>query len=99
MRRTTFIETKDNIYKYKLINIYEGFGIYNEIAPNGIEIHQSYLLTNEDDITIMIESYNNIIEEEILDRIDNYLKRHKFGIRVIKKDNYYIMHPNGEEIK
>lgn len=99
MKRVVYIK---NTYcvnnKYVLISKYNGFGIYKEKAPDGCFISQSWLVANDENIRLIIQSYNNYCIEEVLDIIDNYEETGKFGIRTIKRDGYLLMHYSGDLI-
>lgn len=95
------IKIKDgcgNQNKYVLITEYNGFGIYQEKTPNGFSVHQSWLISNNKDAELVINSYNGLCKEEVLDIIDNYNKRNKFGVKAVKYCDAVCMHPNGKLI-
>ena len=89
-----------NIYgtenKYVLIEEYEGFGIYQEKCPNGLFINQSWLISNNTGVELVIQSYNNLCKEELLDIIDNYNETTKFGVKAVMNCGSLYMHPNGK---
>ena len=62
--------------KYILKQEYRGFGVYQEVSPNGLQIAQSFLITNGD-IAKAYQSYEHKIIEEMLDIIDDYLDKGK----------------------
>ena len=83
--------------KYVLRDEYNGFGIYQEKTPSGYFVSQSWLLKN-DNVTIMCESYNNKCKEELLDAIDSYKNRRRFGFKAFYRNGCYVVHPNGDRI-
>lgn len=99
MKRLIKIE---NVYgthdKYVLTDEYEGFGIYEEKSPNGYFVHQSWLISNNENAELVIPSYNNLCKEELLDIIDNYNKTNKFGVKAVIHCNSYHMHNSGNKI-
>ena len=91
-----------NIKKYVLVQEYKGFGIYEEVSPRGYHVSQSWLIT-DNKVALICDSYNNFIEEELLDAIDNYNEKKSFGVKGFYKDVYnglsvFIAHPNKEMI-
>ena len=90
----------DNIYgtndKYVLVSEYSGFGIYKKQTPNGYFVHQSWLISNNENAELVIESFNNLCKEEVLDIIDTYNKTNKFGVKAVKHCNSIRMHNCGE---
>ncbi len=85
-----------NTKKFVLTQEYEGFGIYEEVSPNGYRVNQSWLITN-DKIALICQSYNCFCKEELLDMIDNYNEEKIFGIKGFYKDvlnnlSIYIAH-------
>lgn len=94
----------DEHFKYRLKETYGGWRIYEEITQDGISIYNSWLLvTDEEDGTeskIQIQSYNNIVYDELFDAIENWMKTEMLGFRVMnnettKENGYLIVHPNG----
>lgn len=86
-----------NDTKYVLNEKYYDFYIYDEVCPTGLKVKQSYMFTNND-MTIVCNSYNHKIREEILDIIDNYIDNKIFGIKAINKGKYFVMHDGGKLI-
>ena len=91
-----------NEYKARLQKTYDGFGVYEEVTPNGWLVHQSYAICN-DKVVIISESYNNNDLDDMLDIIDNRNESGKFGIRVLPRGTFngksiYIIHPAGSYI-
>lgn len=88
-----------NVYgtddKYVLRDEYDGFGIYQEMTPNGYFVHQDWLISNNKNAEIVIKSYNNLCKEELLDIIDNYNKTNKFGVKAVVSCGSLCMHPCG----
>lgn len=100
MKRVIYIKNGYSIDdKYVLIDEYNGFGIYEKMTPTGYLISQNWLLSNNDDIKLIIDSYNNICKEELLDMIDNYNNTNKFNVKAVMYCGLYHMHPNGKEVK
>lgn len=89
-----------NVYgtddKYILANEYEGFGIYQEMTPNGYFVHQSWLISDNENAELVIESYNHLCKEELLDIIDNYNVTNKFGVKAVVSHGSLCMHPCGK---
>ena len=90
----------DNIDKYIFKKVYDGFGVYEQIAPSGFFIHQEYLFTNGD-ITVVSPSYTNNSIYDVYDMIDSYNETGKLGQKAIKSFNktygkyVLILHPSG----
>ncbi len=81
--------------KYVLQKEYNGFGIYQEMTPTGWYVHQSWALSNGE-VRLIIESYNHICKEELLDLIDRYTESGRFGVKAMSGGyKVYLMHPNG----
>ena len=89
----------NNVYgtktKYVLRDEYEGFGIYQHKTPNGYFTHQDWLISDNENAELVIESYNNICKEELLDIIDHYKETSKFGVKAVMHCNSLHMHPSG----
>jgi len=84
-----------NREKFVLQKEYKGFGIYEEMTPTGWYIHQSWALSNGE-VRLIIESYNNICEAELLDLVDHYTESGRFGVKAMSRGyKDYLMHPNG----
>ena len=83
--------------KYVLKEEYNGFGIYEEVCPTGFRVHQSYLIKN-DKWCIVCPSYNNLCIEEIYDAVDSYNDSCGFGLKALKTDYGYVIHPQGQKI-
>ena len=92
--------TIKNVYgttdKYVLRDEYEGFGIYKEKTPSGFFVHQSWLISNNENAELVIESYNNLCKEELLDIIDNYNATHRFGVKAVMHCGALHMHDCGK---
>ncbi len=91
-----------NVKKYVLVQEYEGFGIYEEVSPNGYRISQSWLVAN-DKVALQCGSFNDFIKEELLDMIDNYNEKGVFGTKGSHQGNFngldiYLAHPNHKDI-
>ena len=88
-----------NVYgtndKYIFKEEYNGFGIYQEKTPNGFFVHQSWLISNNENAELVIESYNNLCKEEVLDIIDNYNETNKFGVKALMHCGSLHMHDDG----
>ena len=89
-----------NIYgtenKYVLIEEYAGFGIYQEKFPSGLFNCQSWLISNNKGVELVIPSYNDLCKEELLDMIDNYNETNKFGVKANMNCGSLYMHRNGK---
>ena len=87
--------------KYKYKETYQGFDIYTHVTPDGIEIYNEWLLHKDLNpklqANIVIQSYNNICYDELLDSIDNYSTTGVLGFNAFEKENYTVVHPNGDE--
>ena len=88
-----------NDLKYILDREYRGFGIYNEVCPSGLLRHQSYLIAN-DKVAVVCKSYNSLCVYELMDFINNYNDKKKFGLTGFYKGEIdgrkvYIVHQNG----
>ena len=81
--------------KYVLRDEYEGFGIYQEKTPSGFFVHQSWLISNNANAELVIESYNSLCKEELLDIIDNYNEKHRFGVKAVMHCGSLHMHNGG----
>lgn len=91
-----------NVKKYVLVQEYEGFGIYEEVCPSGYHVHQSWLIANDKN-ALICNTYNNFCKEELLDMIDNYNEKGKFGTKgsckgIYNNLNVYLAHPNHKDI-
>lgn len=86
----------NNIYgtknTYVLKEEYGGFGIYQEKTPRGYFVHQSWLISNNENAELVMESYNNLCKEEVMDIIDNYNKTGKFGVKAVMHCESLHMH-------
>lgn len=89
-----------NVYgtenKYVLVDEYEGFGIYQYKTPSGYFTHQHWLISNNENAELVIEPYNNICKEEVLDIIDTYNETGKFGVKTVMHCGALHMHPSGK---
>lgn len=82
--------------KYILREEYNGFGIYQEKTPNGFFVHQDWLISNGKNAELVIQSYNNLCKEEVLDIIDHYKKTGKFGVKAVESCGALHMHSCGK---
>ena len=102
MKRVIKIQMPLNETKYVLKDEYMGFGIYQEMSPNGYMVRQSWLIHKKVGVgDIVIQSYNNVCYDEILDMIDSFVESDEFCIKVLKSnydENVLIMHPSGDYI-
>lgn len=97
MKRVIKIQKDYTTSKYILQDQYSGIGIYQEITENGCLVSQSWLISNNEDIELVIDSYNHMCIEEIFDMIDHYHQnKRKFGVKAVKYCNVLHMHDNGE---
>jgi hypothetical protein len=92
--------TIKNVYgtdeKYVLRDEYEGFGIYQEKCPTGYFVSQSWLISNNDNAELVIESYNSLCKEEVLDIIDHYNEKRRFGVKALMHCGSLHMHNGGQ---
>ena len=96
MKRIINIEnTYGTTDKYIFKEEYRGFGIYQEKTPSGYFVHQSWLISNNENAELVIESYNSLCKEEVLDMIDNYNETKKFGVKAVLHCGALHMHPGG----
>ena len=90
----------NNVYgteeKYIFKEEYNGFGIYQHKTPSGFFTHQHWLISNNEKAELVVESYNDICKEELLDMIDNYNNTGKFGIKALMHCGALHMHPSGK---
>lgn len=84
--------------KFVLREEYEGFGIYQEKVPTGYFVSQSWLISNNNNAELVIESYNSLCKEELLDIIDNYKATRRFGVKALMHCGSLHMHPAGKLI-
>lgn len=97
MKRVVYIKNSyGNEDKYVLREEYNGFGVYQEKAPSGFFIHQSWLISNNNNVELVIHSYSNLCKEELLDIIDNYNDTNKFGVKALMRYGSLHMHHSGE---
>ena len=97
MQRVVYVPDSLNNNKYVLKDEYEGFGIYQRKTPNGWLVSQDWLVYNGK-IGFICQSYNNYCKEELLDLIDVYNIKGRFG-----KNGFYTsvegifgIHPNNK---
>ena len=97
MKRVITINNRYGMYdKFVLRDEYEGFGIYQEKTPSGLFVHQSWLISNNKNAELVIESYNNLCKEEVLDIIDNYKATYRFGVKAVMHCGSLHMHDCGK---
>lgn len=96
VKRIEYIEND----KYKLKEIYGGFNIYQKITDFDIPICNEWLLRKQCktgmEIKIVIQCYNNITYDELLDAIDNYCETGLFNYKTFERETYTVVHPNGD---
>lgn len=92
--------TIQNVYgtgdKFVLRDEYEGFGIYQEKVPTGYFVNQSWLISNNKGAELVIESFNSLCKEEVLDLIDNYNETRRFGVKALMHCGSLHMHNGGK---
>ena len=97
MKRVIYVK---NVYgttnKYVLQEEYCGFGIYEQKTPSGYLVSQSWLLSNNKEAELVIESYNDLCKKELLDMIDYYNNTNKFGVKAVMICDSLHMHNNGK---
>lgn len=86
-----------NSDKFRLIEEYKDFGIYQGVVPKGYFKSQHYLIT-DNKITVVSESYNHLDKDDMKDLIDSYLNSGKFNIKAINTNGVYFIHNTGDEI-
>ena len=97
MKRVIKINNTYGSYdKYILVDEYDGFGVYQGKTPNGYFVNQKWLVSNNEDAELVIESYNNLCKEEVLDIIDSYNKTNKFGVKAVMHCGSLHMHSCGK---
>ena len=97
MKRVVNIENGYHGYdKYVLTDEYNGFGIYRHKTPTGYFVNQTWLVSNHKGAELVIESYNDMCKEEVLDIIDNYNETNKFGVKAVMYCNHLHMHCRGD---
>lgn len=94
--RVLYWDDKTNKNKYVFLKEYKGWGIYQR-KVNDCFVMQEYLIMHED-TKIVIQSYNNYIEEEILDMIDAEVEHNKMNVKVFFRDGFYIVHDGGDMV-
>lgn len=82
--------------KYRLIEVYRGIALYEEVTPSGYVKSQSWLLVNQH-LHIFVQSYNNMCKEELLDSIDMYREQGTFEFKGFMRLSGFTVHPNGED--
>lgn len=95
MERTIRIQAEVAEEKFRLVEEYEGFGIYQEVTPYGYYVHQSFAFKTNDAVFVSY-SYMNNDKEDIYDYIDNYNNKGSFGFKAFNKGSYFCIHPNGD---
>lgn len=104
MKRVIYLPDELNENKYVLKKEYGGHGLYQRYTPSGYPVHQEWAVVRESDrFQFVIESYNNICDDEVLDAIDNYLDNGKYGFKVLqtakgKEFNYLTVHRCGKKV-
>ena len=82
--------------KYVLVDEYEEFGIYQKKCPTGYFVSQSWLISDNENAELVIESYNNLCKEELLDMIDHYKETGHFGVKAVMYYESLHMHNSGK---
>ena len=103
MRRVIKVQMPMHENKYVLNQEYNGFGIYQEMSPSGYKVHQSWFIHRDNNIgsDIVIQSYNNVCYDELLDMIDSFLESGEFCIKALVSaydKHVMVMHPSGDYI-
>lgn len=104
MKRVIYLPDSLNKNKYVLKEMYEGHGVYRHFTPSGYPVHQEWAIVRESDgFTIVIESYNDMCYDEVLDAIDSYNETGKYAIKVLQtlkgvEHGYWNMHRTGDWI-
>lgn len=95
MERTIKIQTEISEEKFRLVDEYEGVGIYQLVTPNGYYCHQNYGFKHNDKFFVSYSFMHND-KEDLYDYIDNYNNTGKYGFKAFNKGNYYCIHQNGK---
>ena len=104
MKRVIYLPDDLNENKYVLKKEYEEHGLYQRYTPSGYPVHQEWAVVRESDgFQFVIESYNNICDDEVLDAIDNYYDSNKYGFKVLQtkmgaRYNYWTVHRSGKKV-
>ena len=103
MKRVLKIDDGINVCKYEAVKEYEGYVIYQRVTPNGYFVHNEWALYDlgceDDQFPIVIESYNDISLNEVLDAIDQRNYDGDFGWKVFYRLDHsprIVVHPNGD---
>ena len=97
MKRVIYIKSGYSVDdKYVLTEEYNGFGIYQKMNPSGYFVNQSWLLSNNQNAQLVVDSYNDICKEELLDIIDNYNQTNKFGVKAVMYCDSLRLHRHGK---
>lgn len=101
MKRVLKINDTLNVCKYEIVEEYEGYAIYQK-KINGVPVHETWAIWDmsleDDQMPIVIDSYNGISKAEILDAIDQRIEDGCFGWRAFYRDDgsaRIVVHPNG----
>ena len=85
-----------NIEKYVLIEEIGNVGLYQHKTPNGYFVHQEWLIKRNDESRMfVVQSYNEMLYEEMLDLMDLLNVKQPLGLKAFLKDGVYFVHPNG----
>ena len=82
--------------KYRLVEDYRDVGLYEEVTPSGYVLSQSWLIVYQH-LYIIVDSYNNMCKEELLDAIDNRKDSDEFGFKGFMRLQGFVVHPNGKD--
>ena len=94
MERTIKIQTEVSEEKFRLVDEYEGIGIYQKVTPNGYYLSQTFGFKVGNNFYVSYSFMNND-KEDIFDYIDNYNNTGVFGFKCFNKGSYYCLHRNG----
>ena len=100
MNRILKIHDGINLNKYRFLEEYDGYALYQHITPSGCPISNEYALIDlgcgDEQLPIVIQSFNGICKDEILDAIDHINNEGVFGWRALYKPYAVVVHPNGD---
>lgn len=98
--RTIHIKEVEDNYdsKFRFVKEYEGFGVYERITPSGYVEAQSYLITNGKDKPLISHSFCHNNEEDMLDIIDKFNSTGHYGVKIMDKGDYLIIHDVGGKL-
>lgn len=82
--------------KYVLCDEYRTHGIYQEVAPSGFRVANQWVILRPSGDLIIVDSYNNVIKEEIYDIIDSGIDNDTYGLTGFDRPAGFIVHKAGD---